>query len=196
MYLSVKTSLYGLEESLKAIDRPEKVSLQHYAINAVLNSLLQHKRPCKLLFFLFIIWLYMHTSEFHSGSSRRWPLSLSKAVRIQAVLVPCASYLLLLLEISYNKTGRGKLYELWHWAKIIMAEVDDANALRVIKRSISCSLMLHLFDQKLNWARFCFSMFLNVITFLWRKAEFSASLLQPSVSPDPSEIILICWFGV
>ncbi len=28
--------------------------------------------------------------------------------------------------------------------------------------------------------------------FLWSKAEFSASLLQPSVSHDPSEIILIC----
>ncbi len=26
-------------------------------------------------------------------------------------------------------------------------------------------------------------------------AEFSASLLQFSVSLDPSEIILMCWFG-
>ncbi len=26
-------------------------------------------------------------------------------------------------------------------------------------------------------------------------AEFSASLLQSSVSRDPSEMILICWFG-
>ncbi len=31
--------------------------------------------------------------------------------------------------------------------------------------------------------------------FLWCKAEFSASLLQFSVSHDPSEIILICWFA-
>ncbi len=30
--------------------------------------------------------------------------------------------------------------------------------------------------------------------FLWCKAESSASLLQPSVLRDPSEIILICWF--
>ncbi len=30
--------------------------------------------------------------------------------------------------------------------------------------------------------------------FLWRKAEFSASLLQSSVSHDPLESILICWF--
>ncbi len=29
---------------------------------------------------------------------------------------------------------------------------------------------------------------------MWCKAEFSASLLQSSVSHDPSEIILICWF--
>ncbi len=27
------------------------------------------------------------------------------------------------------------------------------------------------------------------------KAEFSASLLQSSVSHDPSELILICWFA-
>ncbi len=30
---------------------------------------------------------------------------------------------------------------------------------------------------------------------MWCKAEFSASLLQSSVSRDPSEIILICWFA-
>ncbi len=29
---------------------------------------------------------------------------------------------------------------------------------------------------------------------LWGKAEFSASILKSSVSHDPSEIILICWF--
>jgi len=28
------------------------------------------------------------------------------------------------------------------------------------------------------------------------KAEFSVSSLQSSVSHDPSETILICWFGV
>ncbi len=27
------------------------------------------------------------------------------------------------------------------------------------------------------------------------KAEYSASLLQSSVSHDPSEIIIICWFA-
>ncbi len=30
---------------------------------------------------------------------------------------------------------------------------------------------------------------------LWHNAEFSASLRQSSVSHDPSEIILICWFA-
>ncbi len=33
-------------------------------------------------------------------------------------------------------------------------------------------------------------LFISVI-----KAEFSASLLQSSVSHDPSEIIIICWFA-
>ncbi len=36
--------------------------------------------------------------------------------------------------------------------------------------------------------------FFNVSKSL-NKAEFSASLLQSSVSPDPSEIILICGFA-
>ncbi len=31
--------------------------------------------------------------------------------------------------------------------------------------------------------------------FLWCKADFLASLLQSSMSHDPSEIILICWFA-
>ncbi len=31
---------------------------------------------------------------------------------------------------------------------------------------------------------------------MWCKTEFSGSLLQSSVSHDPSEIILICWFVV
>ncbi len=35
-----------------------------------------------------------------------------------------------------------------------------------------------------------FTMLNNVV-----KAEFSASFLQSSVSHDPSEIILICWFA-
>jgi len=35
----------------------------------------------------------------------------------------------------------------------------------------------------------------NVIYSCDGKAEFSASLLQYSVSHDPSEIILLCWFG-
>ncbi len=38
-------------------------------------------------------------------------------------------------------------------------------------------------------------MFLNVIYSCHCKAECSASLLQSSVSHDPSEIIVICWFA-
>jgi len=37
--------------------------------------------------------------------------------------------------------------------------------------------------------------FLNVIDSSDVKAEFSASSLQSSVSHDPSEMILICWFA-
>ncbi len=40
------------------------------------------------------------------------------------------------------------------------------------------------------------AIFYNAIYSCDKKAEFSASLLQFSVSHDPSEIILICWFAV
>ncbi len=40
-----------------------------------------------------------------------------------------------------------------------------------------------------------FEYILKCIFFSVIKAEFSASLLQSSVSHDPSEIILICWFA-
>ncbi len=38
-------------------------------------------------------------------------------------------------------------------------------------------------------------MIYNVIYSCDSKAEYSASLFQPSVSHDPSEIILACWFA-
>ncbi len=42
---------------------------------------------------------------------------------------------------------------------------------------------------------FLFEYILKCNLFMRCIAEFSASLLQSSVSRDPSEIILICWFG-
>ncbi len=42
---------------------------------------------------------------------------------------------------------------------------------------------------------FFFNKLLNVINSCDGNAEFSASLLQSSVSNYPSEIILMCWFG-
>ncbi len=39
------------------------------------------------------------------------------------------------------------------------------------------------------------TVFQNVIYSCDGKAEFSEALLQSSVSLDPSEIILICWFA-
>ncbi len=43
---------------------------------------------------------------------------------------------------------------------------------------------------------FLFESILKQNLFLWRKAEFSASLLQSSVSHDHSQIILICCFAM
>ncbi len=42
---------------------------------------------------------------------------------------------------------------------------------------------------------FLFEYILKCNLFLWCKAECSVSLLQSSVSHDPSEIILTCWFS-
>ncbi len=43
--------------------------------------------------------------------------------------------------------------------------------------------------------RFIYVYKIIIILFLWCKAEFLASLLQSSVSHDPSEIILTYWFA-
>ncbi len=55
----------------------------------------------------------------------------------------------------------------------------------------------HLFYQKYsknNLVNFITIFVFNVIHACDYKAEFSASLLQSSVSHDPSEFTLICWF--
>ncbi len=46
-----------------------------------------------------------------------------------------------------------------------------------------------------NFKSFYIEYILKYNLFLWCKAEFSASLLRSSVSHDPSEIILKCWFA-
>ncbi len=69
--------------------------------------------------------------------------------------------------------------------------------------SLLCSPRLHLFDNKYSRNSeiflyfyinvFCLNMFLHVIYYCDVKAEFSAAITPGS--HDPSEIILICWFG-
>ncbi len=71
----------------------------------------------------------------------------------------------------------------------------------VFGRSHLCSPWLHLFDQKYSKNSiivklktvFYFSICYNVIYVCDGKADFSASFLQPLVSHDPSEIILILY---
>ncbi len=64
-----------------------------------------------------------------------------------------------------------------------------------------CLSMLHLFDlfrtKKVNIITIIV-FYLNTFTvqvIFWCNAEFTASFLQSSVSNDPSEIIIICWFA-
>ncbi len=67
----------------------------------------------------------------------------------------------------------------------------------LLERSLFCSSRLHLFDQ--IYSKNCqILLSLKIAVFLceynW-KSCISASLLQSSVSHDPSEIIIICWFA-
>ncbi len=67
----------------------------------------------------------------------------------------------------------------------------------LLERSLFCSSRLHLFDQ--IYSKNCqILLSLKIAVFyvnIIEKAVFSASLLQSSVSHDPSEIIIICWFA-
>ncbi len=78
-------------------------------------------------------------------------------------------YLLFLNEIS--SAQQGCIY-------LINNIVKNCN----IVKYYSLKELFSIYIVKYNW-------------FLWCKAEFSASLLQSTVSHDPSEIILICWFA-
>ncbi len=62
-----------------------------------------------------------------------------------------------------------------------------------IKNTVKTAIFLNIIAIKMNC--FLFEYILKRNLFLWCKAVFSASLLQSSVSHDPSEIILICWFA-
>ncbi len=60
----------------------------------------------------------------------------------------------------------------------------------------NCSKTVKLWNIITIW-NYCFLLeyIVKCNLFLWCKAEFSASLLQYSVSHDPSEISLICWIA-
>ncbi len=58
------------------------------------------------------------------------------------------------------------------------------------KKQSSCEILLHF-----KVTVFYVNIFNILIYSCDGKAEFLALLLQSSVSHDPSEIILICWFG-
>jgi len=86
------------------------------------------------------------------------------------------------------------------WIIIIIARTFGlrirTNTLHLVfERSLLCSPRLHLFDQKYsNIVKYTVYIYIFKC-FCDDKAEFSASLLQSSVSHDSSEIILICWFA-
>ncbi len=71
---------------------------------------------------------------------------------------------------------------------------DDSYAHQGWIYLIKNTVKIVLFRSVINNC-FLFEYILKCNLFLWFKAEFSASLLQSSVSHDPSEIILIYWFA-
>ncbi len=62
------------------------------------------------------------------------------------------------------------------------------------KKNIYNNIVKYFLQFKITVSVLIYLIYIYIYLFLWCKAEFSASLLQSSVSHDPSEIILI-WFA-
>ncbi len=78
---------------------------------------------------------------------------------------------------------------------MFLKEVSSAQqgCIYLIKNTVKTVILLNILTISKNC--FLFEYIVKCNLFLWWKAEFSASLLQSSVSHDPSEIILICGFA-
>jgi len=103
------------------------------------------------------------------------------------------------------RRSENKLHDIIDWNQRDNLQLDwhqnTKNLLNtLLKILVRCSCM-HLFDQKcrnnINIVKyyFFFSLRNSVIYSCDGKAELSALLPQSSVSHDPSEIIIISWFG-
>ncbi len=75
---------------------------------------------------------------------------------------------------------------------VFLKDVCNAHQGRIyfIKNTVKIEILLQL-----NVAVFYLNKYLKCELFLWCDAKFSASVFNLSVSHDPSEIILICWFA-
>ncbi len=67
----------------------------------------------------------------------------------------------------------------------------DQVCIDLIKNTMKASILWNIMIIKY----FLYLYIVKYNLFLWCKAEFSSSFLQSSVSHDPSEIIIICWFA-
>ncbi len=76
---------------------------------------------------------------------------------------------------------------------VMFSKRSHQSCIYLIKNTVKTDICEILLQFKITV--FCCKIYLKCNLFLWCAAEFSASLLQSSVSHDPSEIILICWFA-
>ncbi len=103
-------------------------------------------------------------------------------------IYPCYSRLVLCSRVTFKCLGLVRFF-------MFLKEVSHAHpgCIYLIKNTVK-SLQFWIIITIQN-SCFLFEHILKCNLFLWCAAEFSASLLQSSVSHDPSEIILICWFA-
>ncbi len=94
-------------------------------------------------------------------------------------------------ELGANICIEGIYRENIYYYRILRKQFGGRGCFFFFFLNLLCSPRLYLFDQ--NAAKQFVKYYYNLIYSYYGK--FSASLLQSSVSHDPSEIILICWFA-
>ncbi len=83
-------------------------------------------------------------------------------------------------------------HKFWVFIYLFMSYADQG-CIYLIKNIVKTVILWHII--KISNNNFQFQCILKCDLFLCCKAEFSVVITPASVSHDPSEIILVCWFA-